>query len=401
MELLNSFIELSLESAPFLVLGLIIAGLIKAWVPTESVAKHLGGKGLWPVTKAALIGAPLPLCSCSVIPVTLGVHRSGASKGATVSFLVATPETGADSIAISYALLGPFMAIIRPISAISSAVFAGLLVGLSKDQDGVANAKAPAVKSCCSGENAVNAIEPESVVKPVVKSVVKSVVKPIAEPSCCSSKKANLTESINQQPVKESMVKMALLKTWSGVKYAFIDIFNNMIFWLFIGLLFAAAVHAFVPVSFLQQWGSGLGAMIVMVLVGVPMYICATASTPMAAGFLLAGLSPGTVLVFLLAGPATNMATLAIVKKELGSHALFAYFAGIVVSAIGFGLLVDQLVVLWDINILAQVDGAHEMMNPMLEWLAGGLLAVLAVRYGVEKALTKLRATNTGNQCHE
>ncbi|OUS05971.1 hypothetical protein A9Q81_04310 [Gammaproteobacteria bacterium 42_54_T18] len=353
-----NFYSLSLESAPFLVLGLVIAGLIKAWVPTESVAKQLGGSGIWPITKAALIGAPLPLCSCSVIPVTLGIHRSGASKGATVSFLVATPETGADSIAISYALLGPFMAIIRPISAISSAIFAGLIVSFSKDKRGgvseVSHSGAVGTGACCESK------EEE-------------------KQSCCSSDDHS---SVKAEPVTPGVVNNAMHKTLSGLRYAFTDIFNNMIFWLCIGLFFAAMVKTFVPVSFLQQWGSGFGAMIVMVIVGVPMYICATASTPMAAGFLLAGLSPGTVLVFLLAGPATNMATLAIVKKELGSYALFAYLCGIVVAAIGFGLLVDQLVVLWDINILAQVDGTHEMVNPWLEGVTGLLLLILALRYG-------------------
>ena len=356
--LLVNFYSLSLESAPFLVLGLVIAGLIKAWVPTESVAKQLGGSGIWPITKAALIGAPLPLCSCSVIPVTLGIYRSGASKGSTVSFLVATPETGADSIAISYALLGPFMAIIRPISAISSAIFAGLIVSLSKDkQEGESDTQYTDVitaEACCENKEQ-------------------------AQQSCCSSDKHS---SVNVEPVTAGVVNEMIDKTLSGLRYAFTDIFNNMVFWLFIGLFFAAMVKTFVPVSFLQQWGSGLSAMIVMVIVGVPMYICATASTPMAAGFLLAGLSPGTVLVFLLAGPATNMATLAIVKKELGSYALFAYLCGIVIAAIGFGLLADQLVMLWDINILAQIDGTHEMVNPWLEGVTGLLLLVLALRYG-------------------
>ncbi|OUS29368.1 hypothetical protein A9Q99_09720 [Gammaproteobacteria bacterium 45_16_T64] len=345
MELISNFIELSLESAPFLVLGLVIAGLIKAWVPTESVAKHLGGKGLWPITKAALIGAPLPLCSCSVIPVTLGVHRSGASRGSTVSFLVSTPETGADSIAISYALLGPFMAIVRPISAISSAIFSGLLVSLTKE--------------------------------PEIEKVEEEVH------HCCSSKKDTDEASADESSEINTQKVSPVSKTVDGLRYAFTDIFNNMVFWLAIGLGFAALVDTFIPTSFLQQWGSGLLAMVVMVLIGIPMYICATASTPMAAGFLLAGLSPGTVLVFLLAGPATNMATLAIVKKELGSGALAAYLIGIVVAAIGFGLLLDQIVMLWDINILAQVDGTHEMVNPWLQWLTGGLLALLTVKYSV------------------
>ncbi|PCJ21640.1 MAG: hypothetical protein COB04_02725 [Gammaproteobacteria bacterium] len=346
MELIKHFIELSLESAPFLVLGLVIAGLIKAWVPTESVAKHLGGKGLWPITKAALIGAPLPLCSCSVIPVTLGIHRSGASRGATVSFLVSTPETGADSIAVSYALLGPFMAIIRPISAISSAILSGFLVSMTKQP---------------ASEHAQEEVH-----------------------HCCSNNTDKAEASEHAGSTSEEQKVDVISKTIEGIHYAFTDIFNNMVFWLAVGLGFAALVETFVSTSFLQQWGSGLLAMIVMVLVGIPMYICATASTPVAAGLLLAGLSPGTVLVFLLAGPATNMATLAIVKKELGSAALAAYLAGVVVAAIGFGLLVDQLVLVWDINILAQVDGTHEMVNHWIQWLTGGLLALLTAKYGLE-----------------
>ena len=177
-DLLFNFYSLSLESAPFLVLGLVIAGLIKAWVPTESVAKQLGGSGFWPITKAALIGAPLPLCSCSVIPVTLGIHRSGASKGSTVSFLVATPETGADSIAISYALLGPFMAIVRPISAISSAIFAGLIVSFSKDkQEG--ESKEQVQQSCCSSEN-----HSSSNAEPVISNVTPGAVNEMIRTNC-------------------------------------------------------------------------------------------------------------------------------------------------------------------------------------------------------------------------
>src|SRR5918994_2932228 len=131
--MLSAFIantaQLALTTAPWLVLGLVCAGCIKAWLPTRAVGRQLGGSGVGPVTTAALIGAPLPLCSCGVLPAAFGLRRAGASKASTVSFLVATPETGADSIALSYVLLGPFLTIVRPVAAILSGVFAGLLVG--------------------------------------------------------------------------------------------------------------------------------------------------------------------------------------------------------------------------------------------------------------------------------
>ncbi|MGB1808626.1 MAG: permease, partial [Porticoccaceae bacterium] len=134
MLLLENFAALFMESAPWLILGLTVAGIMKVLIPSQLLAEHLGGSGPGATVKAALFGAPLPLCSCGVIPAALGLRRSGASKAATTSFLISTPETGVDSISISYAMLGPFMAVIRPIAAISSAITAGLLVGRDQTQ---------------------------------------------------------------------------------------------------------------------------------------------------------------------------------------------------------------------------------------------------------------------------
>ena len=168
--LIENFIHLFLESAPWLLLGLVLAGLLKVFVPMEWMQKQLGGHGFKTVLKAAILGAPLPLCSCGVIPAAVGLRRSGASKAATTSFLVSTPETGVDSVTVSYVLLGPFMAIVRPIAAITSAVVAGLLVGRD-DDDGKPNDKAnqaaeekPAAalaeanksSSCCASQPAKN-----------------------------------------------------------------------------------------------------------------------------------------------------------------------------------------------------------------------------------------------------
>ncbi|MFO7593749.1 MAG: SO_0444 family Cu/Zn efflux transporter [Pseudomonadota bacterium] len=330
IELLGNTLELYLDAAPWLLLGLVAAGLIKAWVPESLLSRWLGGSGPWPVTKAALIGAPLPLCSCGVLPAALSLHREGASRPSTISFLIATPETGVDSIALSYALLGPVMAVVRPIAAIFSAIFTGLLTTLIP--------------------------------------VAAPAVEPVAGGSCCGCSTHPPT-----QPGK-------LTATLQGLRYAAGDILDDIALWLFIGILLAGAVATWVPPMTLAEWGSGLPAMLIMLLVGVPMYICATASTPLAAALLLAGVSPGTVLVFLLAGPATNIATLAVVRKELGTAVLAIYLLGIALSSIGLGLLLDILLGRWGIDVVAQLGEGGELIPAWLAWGSAVILVVLAIR---------------------
>lgn len=161
MELLNAFlenfIEVSLEAAPWLLFGLLAAGLIKVWIPESFMKRVLGGKGSWPVIKGAFIGAPLPLCSCGVLPAAIGLRRSGASNGATLSFLVATPETGVDSIGVSYVLLGPFMTVVRVIAAVMSAIITGMLAVIFLGRKKQVISEEVMVSCCssseCSGES--------------------------------------------------------------------------------------------------------------------------------------------------------------------------------------------------------------------------------------------------------
>jgi len=333
--LIENFIALFVESSPWLLLGFVIAGLIKGLLPADFLSRHLGGKGAGTTVKAAVIGAPLPLCSCGVVPAALGLRKSGASKNATVAFLVSTPETGVDSVSVSYALLGPFMAVIRPIAAITSGIVSGLLVGKSENESDDSTGE---VKSCCASE------------KPKQEEV-----------SCCSKKQAppGFAEKLQQ-----------------GLTFSFVDLLKDIGLWLLIGLAFAAVVRTWVPEAFLAQWGDGFLAFVVMAVIGVPMYICATASTPIAAGLLLSGMSPGAVLVFMMAGPATNIGTLAIIGKELGKKALSAYLSGVIITAFVFGYLTNYLVNRWNINVLAQAHGAHEMLSP---WIANGSAVVLAL----------------------
>ncbi|MCL1122467.1 permease [Shewanella seohaensis] len=487
--LLKNFIDLFLDSAPWLLLGLILAGLLKVFVPMAWMQKQLGGHGFKTVVKAALLGAPLPLCSCGVIPAAVGLRRSGASKAATTSFLVSTPETGVDSVTVSYVLLGPFMAIVRPIAAITSAIVAGLLVGRDDDdgkpavkaealsdsaQSDKASAstapvasccaskslsaekvvKAEAVKSCCSSTKAP-AITPvkssccgsDNAKTPAAEPKIKMT--PMAAPSlmatggssmgavtmvnaakvnaakahsvnaetagsccgtqtaapekivvvkkgaCCGSSSAKTADShqvegesccaSTQDMATELKSESVIARVGIGLKYAATDLVRDTTLWLLVGLFFAAIVQTYVPADFLAKWGDGLLAMLVMVLVSVPMYICATASTPIAAGLLLAGVSPGAVLVFMMAGPATNIATLGVVTKELGKRALYGYLGGVLGVALVAGALVNYLVANFGFEVMPQIGEQHQMLPEWLVATSGIVLALLMAKVVFEK----------------
>lgn len=377
--LINNFIILSAEASPWLLLGLLIAGLMKAWVPSKILSKHLG-KGKSAVIKAALIGAPLPLCSCGVIPVATELRRSGASAPATASFLVATPETGIDSVSVSYALLGPVFAIYRPFAAIMSAVVTGLLVSTVKDED----IKTPTIESTKSLNSCYsNPSVQENVEKAAPTSSccsAKSNEKITApEPSSCCSTSATLPIA-ESTPVQLSFLNSFVDKTKTGIYYAATKLIDDIIIWLAIGLIFAAIVRTFLPEEFLLSYGSGLPAMLLMIAISIPMYICATASTPIAAGFIMAGLSPGTALVFMMAGPATNISTLGVIKKEMGSAVLTRYLLGVALCAIGFATLLDSGLNFFAINISDQMAHSHEMLPQWFGLTCAVLIAFLAIK---------------------
>ncbi len=382
---IKNFIDLSAEASPWLLLGLLIAGLMKAWVPSKILSKHLG-KGKSAIVKAALIGAPLPLCSCGVIPVATELRRSGASAPATAAFLVATPETGIDSVSVSYALLGPILAVYRPFSAIMSAIITGLLVSGIKEED----IKLPATDvkqsetSCCASKQPAPQVLP---IEPTVSSCCSSTP-PIKEikieaktSSCCSSTTATNTAIISKKSfIPSSALAYFFEKTKMGVYYAATKLIDDIIVWLAIGLLFAAIIRTFLPPEFLLSYGSGLPAMLLMIVISIPMYICATASTPIAAGFIMAGLSPGTALVFMMAGPATNISTLGVIKNEMGGAVLIRYLLGVAISAIGFASLLDFVLNYYAINISEQMQHSHELLPYWLGLTCASLITLLAIK---------------------
>lgn len=327
MVLIDNFILLFTESAPYLLLGLLLAGIIRILVPDSWINKFLGQNSS--VVTAALIGTPLPLCSCSVIPTAIGIRRAGASKASTASFMVSTPETGVDSIGVTLALMGPVMAIARPISAILSAIAAGTLVRLWDTET-----------------------------PPIQEEAVKS---------CCGGKKEVLGFG---QKMKNAVV------------YGYGKLLSDFMGWLLIGIGFAALIQTYVPPTLLSEYGNGIFAMLIAVVISIPMYICATASTPVAAGLMLSGISPGAALVFMLTGPATNIATLMVVKNELGIRSLMAYLTGVIVTALAMGLTLDWIVEYFQLTIEVS-QGEHGDMTSLLYSASAIILAGLIIwQYG-------------------
>lgn len=408
MTLLSNFWSLFLVSAPWLMLGLLLAGLLNVFIPKNFLQKHLGKEGVWTTIKAALIGAPMPLCSCGVIPAAVGLRRAGGSKSATTAFLVSTPETGVDSVSVSYVLLGPFMAIIRPIAAVSSAIVAGLLVGReeSSDRTHSENENKATTKSCCAttpsaAENNVEkhatssccaSKQPKVDTKKQANCSSKSTESANSvKSSCCStgseSKElkgsegaVDSTSSCCDSKESAQQTESFLSKVKQAVHFSCNKLLSDTMGWLMIGLFFAALVQTYVPTSFLSQWGDGILAMVVVILVSIPMYICATASTPIAAGLLMAGVSPGAVLVFMLAGPATNIATLGVVATELGKRAVSAYLTGVIGVAIAFGFLTDYLVEQFGFTVNPAHAMEHELMPSWLTQSLGIILLILMLR---------------------
>lgn len=391
-ELLFQFLihlwAICLEAAPWLLLGLIVSGMIKVWLPAGLLNRWLGGQGLSPVLKASVIGTPLPLCSCSVVPAALTLRRSGASKGATVSFLVATPENGADSLALTYALLGPFMTIVRPIAAIFSAIAAGVLTLMLDDEKTTANVRPVAssttqisccssAKSCGSSKNvSLTVLNQPDVVTADDKSIAVNAVNADTavtqgqQPACHDSTTPSVTQASTTNKPNHAI---------TIYRYMVDDLLGDIIIWLAVGLVISAVVSTFVPPDAMAKWGSGLLAMVLMLFVGVPMYICATASTPVAAAMLMAGVSPGTTLVFLLAGPATNIGTIGLVAQELGKRACIAYLGGVAAGAIISGLITDWLVTNYHFAVTSE-HGDHANLIPA--WLSITSLLILLFMTG-------------------
>ena len=273
----HEFYKIGLDSGPWLLLGLLVSGMIKVWLPDGLMDRFLKGKGIGPVVNAAIIGTPLPLCSCSVVPAAMAIRERGASKGATVSFLISTPENGADSIALSYVLLGPFMMVVRPIAAIVSAVVAGVMTMMWGGAD-ESEENSVAIESCCNSGGC--------------GSEVKEVVA-VKENGCCDGGEGEEKSCCDESGL-DRVRGEGFIKQLKGVfTYGLVELVDDIAFWMTLGLVLAAVMNTFLSEGEIASWGSGIGPMCLMILIGVPMYVCATESTPIGGSMLMAGVSPG------------------------------------------------------------------------------------------------------------
>ena len=268
--------------APYLLLGFLIAGVLHVFVPQRFYANYLSRSNKLSVVWAALLGVPLPLCSCGVIPTAIGLRNEKASKGAIASFLIATPQTGIDSILATFSLMGLGFAVIRPVAALVTGICGGLLVNRLVREDDAKDESA----------------------------------------ASCQVERGN--------------------RLWRVLKYAYYDMLRDIGLRLLVGLVVAALIQVAVPDEFFLQFGSQpLLQMLVILVIAVPMYICSTGSIPVATALMMKGLSPGAALVMLMAGPAVNLASILVVNKAMGRRFTSVYLMTIVGFAVLFGLLLN------------------------------------------------------------
>ena len=315
----NGISSLFLEMAPYLMLGFLISGLLYIIISKETIANNLGKPGFLSVIKAAIFGVPMPLCSCGVIPVAASLYKRGASKGATLSFLISTPQTGVDSILITYGMLGPLFAMTRPVIALFTGVIGGLFT--------------------------------EKIISGDYSTSIKT----------------------NHKHPKKTLK--------DAVVYAFITLPQDIAWPLLKGILLAGLLTLIIPENFFQDYGiTGWSAMMLMALVSIPMYICATASVPIAAGLILSGnLEPGAAFVFLMAGPATNIATISVIRKTLGTKIVYIYLSTIFICAIFFGALINKYIIIYP-NFIA-----HQMNHNDWLHILSGLLLLAVCLYAILK----------------
>jgi len=325
-----------LDSAGLLLVGLALAGLIRIVLTEKFAAKFVSGNSSANVFKAALLGVPLPLCSCSVLPVAYQLRESGVSRGATVSFLISTPESGVDSIALTYSLMDPAMTVARPVTAFLTAIAAGLWENQSE-------------------------ADPQS---------------PLPDtPTDNCSDSCGCTEK--DSPPSASLASRVL----GGLRYAFTDLISDLAPYLLLGYLLAGVVAVIwggdgggLPEVLRSGWGAYAGALVI----GLPLYICATSSTPLAAALLAAGFSPGAALVFLIVGPATNVASLVVVRRILSGWSFARYLIAVVVVAVLCGLGLDALYsVLGLDSAVAGAGHQHESASPISQFAAVALLGMV------------------------
>ena len=333
------------EMAPYLMLGFIFAGLLHLLFPKKRVKKYMGNNSFRSILNASLLGVPLPLCSCGVIPTGISFYKHGASKASTVSFLISTPQTGVDSIFVTYSMLGLPFAIIRPVVAFITGLLGGVMT---------------------------KKIAPEKV-----------------------------ETKVQNDDLEDEIPKGFIPKIKEMFRYSFLDFLQDISNWLIIGLLLAALISVIVPDDFFaDKIPNDFLGMILILLISIPVYICATASVPVAAVLMLKGLSPGAALVLLMAGPATNAATITMIGKVLGKKSLIGYLGAIITGALLSGLVIDYYLPLkWFVvsEHFGHMGHNHDMLPVWLKTGSAIILTLLIINGYLQKLLSMRKISGSAD----
>ena len=360
IEFLKELAYLTGEMGIYLLLGFFIAGIIHSFLPEGFVSKHVGEKGFVSSFKSALFGVPLPLCSCGVVPTALSLKKSGASNGAVVSFLISTPQTGMDSIAATYSLLGSFFAFFRVVVAFITGIIGGFITDVFVKEEEVADIKDKGFEPSCGCGSEENYCS--------------------VEDNCgcgCDSENKSSGYSLMER-VKDVF------------KYGFGELLESIAKWLVLGLVIGALISVIVPDNFFSLYLSNRFLTYILILaVSVPVYICATGSIPIAASLILKGVSPGAGFVFLMAGPATNSVTFTVLYKTIGKKSTLIYLITIVLGAIVGGLIIDFFFL--DLTV-KQVIANRSVSSMSLTKIIGGIVFALLLL----KALTPKKKESCG-----
>jgi len=340
------FYNLFIDMAPYLLIGLIFVGILHVFIKEQFITKHIGKNNILSIVKASLLGVPLPLCSCGVLPMAIQLKKNGASNGAVISFLISTPQTGVDSIIATYGLLGLPFAIFRPFAALISGIIGGVLINIFVKEElnfGV-NDKSTTCNSdtCHSHDNNENEIH-------------------------LHSNKVSVSNKIKNL-----------------FKYAFGEFLDDISVHFLIGLVVATFITIMIPNDFFEKLGlnSGLISMIIMIVIGLPMYICSTSSIPIAIVLLIKGFSPGAAFVFLFVGPVTNAASIAMLSKTLGKKLTSLYLLVVALLAIAFGYLLDLIFNIMDLKVqlLSMINNKTKEEKSILLLVLAAIFFIIFVR---------------------
>jgi len=335
LEITKDFWQVLSDMGVYLLFGFLVAGILSVLIRQQIVERHLGGRGLLPPLKAAILGMPLPLCSCGVIPVSMSLFRHGASRGSAIAFLLSTPQTGVDSMLVTLSLLGPVLAVFRPLAAMATGLIGGTVVDVFDRAPKMPSASVKCTEECCA----------------------------------------------------EGGGKRKVLR---ALKYGFVTLPRDIGPSLFAGVLLAGVISVIVPEGFFaEKIGTGIFSKLVMMVMGIPVYVCATASVPVAAALMVKGVTPGAAVVFLMTGPATNAASLVTIWKTLGRRTAVIYILTVAGCAMAAGMFLDTFL---PEAGTAAAEAAHRMLpSPLKTAAAVVLLALLIFSLVTRKTAEKER----------